>query len=216
MIGLPFSKKYRKEMGFPKEGEVVVRFKVESVSIEHHAAYTDKLARYEYPTQLIVEGEGTVDDVKEAFQKYFEVEKTIMSSYGNPYQCEPGKMYVQSLDRNRFKIEARGSCVRVLEEKTQTEKSIDLGEAALRAFDAIFDDHESVDIDEEKYLIERTPRANLRFVKIDKYTFLEQNPSKSSRWAKMAREGHRILWILVGRRYLGQVRDGMFYDFRKS
>jgi hypothetical protein len=31
-----------------------------------------------------------------------------------------------------------------------------------------------------------------------------------------AREGHRIVWVMKGRRYLAQVRDGEFYDLRKK
>jgi hypothetical protein len=81
---LPFSKRYRREMAFPKEGEVVGGFRVESISIEHVASYTDRLTRYEYPTKITVQGKGIVDEVKKAFQKYFDVEKTITSSYGNP------------------------------------------------------------------------------------------------------------------------------------
>ena len=37
-----------------------------------------------------------------------------------------------------------------------------------------------------------------------------------SKWAKMAGEGTQIMWVLKGRRYLAQVRDGEFYDFRKN
>jgi hypothetical protein len=203
-------------MGFPKEGEVVGGFRVESVSIEHVAAYTERLARYEYPTKLVVEGDGTVDDVKNAFRRFFDIEKTILSSYGNPYRCEPGKMYVNSLGENRFRIEARGSCVRVLEDAPRKEKDLDLKEVALRAYETIFDDRESVEVDGLIYLTERTPRANLRLVKIGGYTFLEQNPEKGSRWGKLAQEGHHILWVLKGPRYLAQVRDGVFHDFRKS
>ena len=216
MIGLPIPKRFQREMGFPKEGAVVGGFRVESVSVEHMAAYTDTQARYEYPTRIIVEGDGTVDDVKRVFMKFFVDKKTILTSYGNPYQCEPGKMYVQYLGENRFKIAALGSCVRVFEEEPQTERSLDLKEVAIKAFEAIFDSHESVDIDGESYFIERTSSAGLRFVKIGKYTFLEQNPNKSSRWAKLAREGHNILWVLVGRRYLAQVKDAVFHDFKKG
>jgi hypothetical protein len=73
-----------------------------------------------------------------------------------------------------------------------------------------------VHINGEDYFVKRTPSAGLRFVKIGKYSFLEQNPNKSSRWAKLANEGHRILWVLEGQRYLAQVRDAVFYDFRKG
>lgn len=213
---MPFANRCRKEMGFPKEGVVVEGFRIESVSLKRKAAYTERMARYEYPTKLIVEGRGTVDEVKEAFQGFFDGERTIYSSYSNPYQYVPGKMYVQSLGEDRFLIEAMGSCVRALEDRPRAEKDLDLGSVALKAYDTIFDDRESVDIDGKEYPVERTPRANLRFVKVDRFTFLEQNPSKSSRWAKMAREGHRIMWVLAGRRYMGQVRDGVFYDFRKK
>ena len=213
---MPFANRYMKEMGFPKKDEVVDGFRVESVSVKHEAAYTEGLARYEYPTKLIVEGRGTVDEVKEVFHGFFEGERTIYSSYGNPYQCVPGKMYVQALVEDRFLIEARGSCVRALEDRPQAEKDLDLKAVALKAYDTIFDERESVGLDGEEYPLERTPRANLRFVKVDRFTFLEQNPSKSSRWAKLAREGHRIMWVLAGRRYLGQVRDGVFHDFRKK
>jgi hypothetical protein len=32
----------------------------------------------------------------------------------------------------------------------------------------------------------------------------------------MAHEGHQIMWVLKGRIYLAQVRDGVFYNFRKK
>jgi hypothetical protein len=178
--------------------------------------YADKLARYEYPTKIIVSGDGTVDDVKGAFTEFFVGEKVLRSGYENPYRCKPGEMHVRCLGENRFMIEALGRCVRVLEEEPQAERAFDLKEVALKAFEAVFDGHESVCIEGEDYFVERTLSAGLRFVKVGKYTFLEQNPRKSSRWAKLAREGHNILWVLVGRRYLAQVRDAVFYDFRKG
>ncbi len=88
-------------------------------------------------------------------------------------------------------------------------------EKALIAYEAIFSNQESTLIDGIEYRLERTPRANLRFFKIEGYSFLEQNPKKSSHWAKLAREGSLIMWVMKGRRYLGQVRDGVFYDLRK-
>jgi hypothetical protein len=32
----------------------------------------------------------------------------------------------------------------------------------------------------------------------------------------MARDGNKIMWVMKGRGYLAQVRDGNFYDFRKK
>ena len=212
---MPVSRSYWKGMGFPKEGDVVGGFRVESVSVEHASAYTDKLARYEYPTKIVVKGDGTVDDVKEAFAKFFEAEKTIRSSYGSPYQCKPGKMVIRHLGEKTFRIEALGSCERALEDGPKAEESFDLKEVTLKAFETIFNDHESLNVNGQDYSVERTG-GGLRYVRIGKYTFLEQNPMKSSRLAKLANEGHKILWVLEGQRYLAQVMDGVFHDFRKG
>jgi hypothetical protein len=89
-------------------------------------------------------------------------------------------------------------------------------EKALIAYEAIFSNQESIMIDRIEYQLDRTPKANLRFFKIEGYSFLEQNPKKSSHWANLAREGSLIMWVMKGRRYLGQVRDGTFYDLRKK
>jgi hypothetical protein len=53
-------------------------------------------------------------------------------------------------------------------------------EKALKAYEAIFSNRESILIDGIEYHMERTPRANLRFFKVEGYSFLEQNPRKSS------------------------------------
>jgi hypothetical protein len=74
---------------------------------------------------------------------------------------------------------------------------------------------DSILIDGIEYHLERTPRADLRFFDVKCYSFLEQNPRKSSHWAKLARGGSLIMWVMKGRRYLGQVRNGVFYDLRK-
>jgi hypothetical protein len=213
---LPFSNRYRREMKFPAKGEKVDGFEVESVSIEHVAKYDGDLARYEYPTEILVRGEGTVDDVVESFHGLFSTRRQILSSYGNPYQCEPGEMEVRELGEGRFMITARGSCVRLPQRSSRQEETVDLREVSLEAYEAMFGGWDSVEIEGLTYLMERTPRTKLRIFRIGEHTFLEQNPEKSSRWAKMAREGHMIMWVLQGRRYLAQVRDGEFYDFRKK
>ncbi len=59
------------------------------------------------------------------------------------------------------------------------------------------------------------PLSRLRRFSIGGYDFVEQNPGKGSRWAEMAREGNRILWVMKGGSYLAQVRDGEFRDFKE-
>ncbi len=89
-------------------------------------------------------------------------------------------------------------------------------EKALKAYEAIFSNQESILIDGIEYIMERTPRVNLRLFKIEGHSFLEHNPKKSFHWAKLAKEGSLIMWVMKGRRYLGQVRDGVFYNLRKK
>jgi hypothetical protein len=89
-------------------------------------------------------------------------------------------------------------------------------EKDLKAYEAIFSDQETLFMEGSEHRMEWTPRANLRFFKMEGYSFLEQNPRKSSHWTKLAREGSLIMWVMKGRRYLGQVRDGVFHDLRKS
>lgn len=47
---------------------------------------------------------------------------------------------------------------------------------------------------------------------------LEQNPGTSSRWAQLARQGHRIMQFLSGGRYIANVVDGKvtFYGRRTA
>ena len=75
---------------------------------------------------------------------------------------------------------------------------------------------ETIEIDGYRYHMDYTSRKGLRLFKIEGYSFLEQNPDTGSNWAKMAREEHQIMWVMKGRRYLAQIRDGEFYDLRKN
>ena len=89
-------------------------------------------------------------------------------------------------------------------------------EKALKAYEALFSNQDSIEIDGVEHPLERTPGIKLRFYRIEGYSFLEQNPKKSSHWAKLARQGSLIMWVLKGRRYLGQVIDGEFRDLKKK
>ncbi len=90
----------------------------------------------------------------------------------------------------------------------------DLESVAPKVFDAIFQDKDSVEIDGEVYEMERTSRSKLRKFAIRGFTFLEQNPNKDSHWAEKARDGHEIMWVLKGRKYVARVMDGKYLKLK--
>jgi hypothetical protein len=83
-------------------------------------------------------------------------------------------------------------------------------------FDTIFDRLDSVEIKGEVYLISQTLKSKVRLVEKDGYTYIEQNPHMSSKWAQLARDGHQILWVMQGRRYLAQVKDRKFLNLKRK
>jgi hypothetical protein len=57
--------------------------------------------------------------------------------------------------------------------------------------------------------VKRFRRSRLRYVDLGGDAVLvEQNPEKSSEWAKAAREGKRIAWVLREGEYLARVVEG--------
>jgi hypothetical protein len=89
-------------------------------------------------------------------------------------------------------------------------------EVARLVYEAIFQDMPSVEIGGEEYPIKKTSKSKVRLVEYDSFTYIEQNPHKSSQWAKEAQEGHQIMWVMRGRQYLARIRDGKFLDLRKK
>jgi hypothetical protein len=52
-------------------------------------------------------------------------------------------------------------------------------------------------------------KSGVRYVDLPHDTVLiEQNPEKDSHWAKQAREGHQIAWVMKDGEYLARVVDG--------
>ncbi len=87
---------------------------------------------------------------------------------------------------------------------------------ATAVFTAIFDGSDSVEIEGNQYPIKQTSKSKVRLVERGGYTYIEQNPHKTSRWAKLAQEGHQIMWVMQGRRYLAQVKDGKFLNLKRK
>ena len=70
----------------------------------------------------------------------------------------------------------------------------------LRAYDTLFADGVGV---------KRFARSGLRHVSLGHDAVLvEQNPTKTSEWAKASRDGKRIAWVMRDGEYLARVVDG--------
>lgn len=78
----------------------------------------------------------------------------------------------------------------------------------------------AVTVDEESYPVRRTSRSKLREVdfKIEDRGLrgVEQNPETNSRWAKLAREGKKVMQFLEQGRYVAVVFDGKVISYNSS
>jgi len=81
---------------------------------------------------------------------------------------------------------------------------------------------EDVDLEGQKFPVRVTPRKRLREVDFvfegQPLRGLEQNPKTESRWAQLARTGHKVMQFLSAGRYIGVVVDGKLtlYGGKKS
>jgi len=89
-----------------------------------------------------------------------------------------------------------------------------LKENGLKIYKAIFGSKKKVEIDEIDYSIEKFS-SGIKYVDLFGYRFIEQNRNKKSEWGKKAREGHNIMWIIKGRRYLVRIMDDEYTDLKK-
>ena len=89
-----------------------------------------------------------------------------------------------------------------------------LKENGLKIYSAIFERKKSVIIDEIEYPIKKFS-SGVKYVDLFGYRYIEQNRNKKSEWGKKAREGHKIMWIIKGRRYIAQILDGKYKDLKK-
>jgi hypothetical protein len=86
-------------------------------------------------------------------------------------------------------------------------------EALVKAWrQALVEGTENVELGEEKFPVRETPRSRLREVDFvyegERLRGLEQNPNTESRWAKLARAGHKVMQFLSAGRYIAVVVDG--------
>jgi hypothetical protein len=74
----------------------------------------------------------------------------------------------------------------------------------------------------QSFPVQRTSRSRLREVDFEcegqKLRGLEQNPNTNSNWARLAREGNKVMQFLSNGRYIANVVDGKvrFYEHEKQ
>lgn len=84
-----------------------------------------------------------------------------------------------------------------------------LEENGQKVYFAIFENRKQVEIDDIEYKIKRFS-SGVKYLDLFGYRFIEQNSKKKSEWGKKAREGHKIMWIIKGRRYIARIMDNEY------
>ncbi len=77
---------------------------------------------------------------------------------------------------------------------------------------AMVENAQTVILESGSYPVRKTSRSRLREVDFEfegqMLRGLEQNPNTGSRWARLAREGKKVMQFLLDRRYVANVVDG--------
>jgi hypothetical protein len=89
---------------------------------------------------------------------------------------------------------------------------MNLEDALVSVWRQVFTENaKTVNLNDEHYPVRRTSRSKLREVDFKfgntALRDVEQNPSTNSRWAKLAREGRKVMQFLADGRYVGAVVD---------
>jgi hypothetical protein len=84
---------------------------------------------------------------------------------------------------------------------------------------ALVDRVEQIKLNRRVFPVRRTPKRHLLQVDFpldgEAMRGLEQNPETSSRWAQLAKQGHRIMQFLSEGRYIANVVDGKVTFYRR-
>ena len=82
---------------------------------------------------------------------------------------------------------------------------------------ALADAEPAVVLDHRRYRVEFTQAKQLRSVTFSyqrrQFFGIEQNPRTGSRWAKLAREGQRIMQFSTKSRYVANVSEGKVFRY---
>src|SRR5205823_11936828 len=84
---------------------------------------------------------------------------------------------------------------------------------------ALIENARNVKLENRGFPVRRTSRSKLREVDFQfeghKLRGLEQNPKTASRWARLARQGQKVMQFLQQRRYIAVVVDGKLQFYGK-
>jgi hypothetical protein len=76
----------------------------------------------------------------------------------------------------------------------------------------LVENRKEIDLDGARFPVHFTAKKNLRQVDFrighESIRGLEQNPNTDSRWAQLARQGHKVMQFLTDGRYFANVVDG--------
>lgn len=89
-----------------------------------------------------------------------------------------------------------------------------LKEVSLKIYGAMFENKKKVELEGLEYSFQKFS-SGVKYLDYFGYRFIEQNRHKKSEWGKKAREGHKIMWVIKGRRYISQIFDGEYKELKK-
>jgi hypothetical protein len=85
---------------------------------------------------------------------------------------------------------------------------------------ALIEQKKIITVGDSTFSVRRTAKQHLAQIdfELDRVEFraLEQNPQTKSRWAKMAREGAKVMQFLRAGRYVGVVADGVLKHYSSA
>jgi hypothetical protein len=104
---------------------------------------------------------------------------------------------------------------------TVADTSSAIDDAFLSAWrQALVEQKKIISVGDSTFSVRRTTKQRLAQIdfQLDGVEFrgLEQNPQTKSRWAKMAREGAKVMQFLRAGRYVGVVADGVYSSGEKA
>lgn len=83
---------------------------------------------------------------------------------------------------------------------------------------SLVDKKKIVEVDGEIYSVKQTAKSKLKQIDFRsegrELRGLEQNPNTKSRWAKLAREGKKVMQFLDAGRYIAVVADGKIQIYK--